>query len=289
MTAALSPELQEILRQHPPSPPADRMWDEAIEQSYSIPVARGGGARETPAERLVRLRDKLKGELVAFHDRLRVEPYKGQELACAEGRRLWLVCVPLTLFPKRDQGFSRLECIVELRSEAVPQGFRVVKTLPEPRAEVVGKVELGAKLEVETSAKLGSRLPLPPVLTLVGDVATEVYGKAQADFTHELRRECVVSEIVEGTGARWRLDDVSHPERVTVEGHQLALIVEASPAALPLHATGLVQAYSDVRWLTSSLGSLWQSLKGRVFEFFRRGAPLEAYGEWRHILPAVGW
>ncbi|HEX7842078.1 MAG TPA: hypothetical protein VF469_31620 [Kofleriaceae bacterium] len=289
MTAVLSPELQETLRHHPPSPPVDRMWDEAIEQSYSIPVARGGGAHETPAERLVRLRDKLKGELVAFHDRLHVEPYKGQELACAEARRLWLVRVPLTLFPKRDQGFSRLECIVELRSEAAPQGFRVVKTLPEPRAEVVGKVELGAKLEVETSAKLGARLPLPPVLTLVGDVATEVYGKAQADFTHELRRECVVSEIVEGTGARWRLDDLSHPERVTVEGHELALIVEASPAAVPLHATGLLQAYSDVRWLTSSLGSLWQSLKGRVLEFFRRGAPLEAYGEWREILPAGPW
>ncbi|HEX3481624.1 MAG TPA: hypothetical protein VHT91_41720 [Kofleriaceae bacterium] len=286
MGVALSPELQEIIKHHPPAPPVDRLWDEAIEQSYSLPIPRAGGIHETPAERIVRLRDQLKGELVAFHNQLHVEPYAGAELACAGGRRMWTIRVPLTLFPKRDQGFSRLECIVELRSEGAPQSFRVVKLLPEPRTEVIGKVEFGAKLDVETSAKLGAKLALPGVLTLVGDVATELYGKAQADFTHELRRECVVSEIVDGTGARWRLDDVSHPEHVTVEGHQLALIVEAGPAAARLHATGLVQAYSDVRWLTSSLGSLWQSLKGRVLEFFRRGAPVEAYGEWRDILSA---
>lgn len=286
MGAALSPELQEILKHHPLAPPIDRLWDEAIEQSYGIAASRAAGAHETPPERLVRLRDQLKGELVAFHDQLHVEPYAGADLACADGCRLWTVRVPLTLFPKRDQGFSRLECIVELRSEGPPQSFRVVKLMPEPRTEVVGKVELGAKLDVETSAKLGAKLPLPGVLTLVGDVATELYGKARADFTHELRRECVVSEIVGGTGARWRLDDVSHPERVMVEGHQLSLIVEAAPAAAPLHAAGLLQAHSDVRWLTSSLGSFWQSLKGRVVEFFRRGAPVEAYGEWRDILPA---
>lgn len=287
MSVALSPELHEIRKHHPPGPPVDRLWDEAIEQSYSLSIPRAGGVHETPAERVARLRDQLKGELVAFHDQLHVEPYAGADLACADGRRLWTVRVPLTLFPKRDQGFSRLECIVELRSEGAPQSFRVVKLLPEPRAEVVGKVELGARLDVETSARLGVKLPLPGVLTLVGDVATELYGTAQAEFTHELRRECVVSEIVDGTGARWRLDDVSHPERVTVEGHQLALIVEAASAAAPLHATGLLQAHSDVRWLTSSLGSFWQSFKGRVLDFFRRGAPVEAYGEWRDILPAV--
>lgn len=287
MSAALSPELQEILKHHPPSPSVDRLWDEAIEQSYEIATSRAAGAHETPPECLARLRDQLKGELVAFHNRLHVEPYAGAELACADGRRLWTIRVPLTLFPKRDQGFSRLECIVELRSEGAPQSFRVIKLMPEPRTEVVGKVEIGAKLDVETSAKLGAKLPLPGVLTLVGDVATEIYGKMQADFTHELRRECVVSEIVGGTGARWRLDDISCSERVTVEGHQLALIIEAAPGAAPLHAAGLLQAYSDVRWLTSSLGSFWQSLKGRVLEFFRRGAPLEAYGEWRDVIPSA--
>ena len=282
MGVALSPELQEILKHHPLSPPVDQLWDEAIEQSYQLPVARDA-SRETPAQRMVRLRDKLKGELVAFHDRLGVEPYTGEDLACPAGSRLWTIRVPLTLFPKRDQGFSRLECIVELQAEGAAP-FRVVKLLPESRAEILGKVEYGAKLELATGAKLGARLALAPAVTLVGDVATQIYGKAQAEFSHELRRECVVSEIIGGTGARWRLDDISHPERVTVEGHQFGLVVEVAHPAAALHVTGLVQAYSDVRWLTSSLGSMWQSLKGRVLEFFRRGAPLEAYGEWRDVL-----
>jgi len=289
MSSPLSMEIQKTVSRHPLAAPAGRLWDEAIEQCYGIAANRGAGSAETPVERMVRLRDKLKGELVAFHDQLCVEPYAGRDLACAEGKRLWTVDVPLTLFPKRDQGFSRLECIVEIQSEGAPGSYRVVKVLPDQRAEVVGRVDLGAKLDVETNAKLGASMPVSPGAKLVGDVAAQVYGKAQAEFTHELRRECVVSEIVGGTGARWRLDDLSHPERVGVEGHLLKLIIEAIPGAVPLHATGFLQAFSDVRWLTSSLGSAWQSLKGRVRDFFNRGAPLEAYGEWRDILPAGPW
>jgi hypothetical protein len=285
MGVALSPELEHLVRQYPPGPPVDRIWDEAIEQSYELPIARGHGTPDSPTERMIRLRDQLKGELAAFHERLHVEPYAGGDLTCGDGRRLWMVRVPLTLFPRRDQGFSRIECIVELHAESRDRAFRVVKLLPELRGELVGKLELGAKLDVETNTKLGARLAVPGVGVVVGTVATELYGKAEAGFSHALRRECVVSEIVNGTGGRWRLDDLTHTERVAAEGHQLALIVEVAAGGAPLHGVGLLHAYSDVRWLTSSLGSAWQSLKGRILEFFRRGAPIEAYGEWRDILP----
>ncbi|HET9622074.1 MAG TPA: hypothetical protein VFP84_11950, partial [Kofleriaceae bacterium] len=208
---------------------------------------------------------------------------------CAADRKLWQIAVPLTLFPKRDHGFSRIECIVELASPAGPGAFRVVELLPPARAEVLGKLELGGKLDLHTNAKLGMQLALAPSDLIVSDAIAELYGHGEIDRAYELRRDCVVSEIVDGTGGRWRLDDVSRPERVAPEGHQLAIVVEAAPGARPLHLTGYLQAYSDVRWLTSSLGSAWRSFRDQVAAFFHRGMPTEAYGEWRDVLPDAPW
>lgn len=303
---------------------AELMWSEAAEQLEELGPTRGmampGGMPPAPgagwgatreivsgadslgpkrsdapafsdpfADPLARLRNRLKGELVGFHDHLLVTRYTGAR-SCAPGRTLWQIEIPLTLFPRRDQGFSRLECIVELHSPAGPESFRVIELAPAARAEVLARLDFGAMVDLDTRVQL-HRLPAPLASqnALVSDVAARVYGKAHADFSRELRRECVVSEIIDGTGARWRLDDSSHPERVGPEGHQLAIVVEAAPHALPLHLTGLLQAYSDVRWLTSSLASVWQNFRGKVETFFRRGAPVEAFGEWSNILPATPW
>src|SRR5687767_407760 len=87
--------------------PADHAddWAQAIGAAARAEPPRGGKA--SPADRLRRLREQVNGELVAFHDRLIVQPYQGPLSATVDGANLWSVAIPLTLFPKRDRGFSR--------------------------------------------------------------------------------------------------------------------------------------------------------------------------------------
>jgi hypothetical protein len=284
MTIPQTAGLRTLIQQHPPRN-AGEVWDSAIEAALDLPsMQRSKTTEPSPAQKIARLRDQLKGELVAFHERLLIEPYRGDDFARSDGETFWTVKVPLTLFPKRDQGFTHVECILELSSEGDAGGFRVLQVLPEGRSDVLARAELGASLDLETNAKLGLSLPVAPEAKVVSTAAAQVYGRASANFVYEARRVCVESEIVAGTGARWRLDDVSKPERVGVESHQLAVVLKVQKGAPPLHAAGFLQAYSETKWITAAVGSVWQNLKDALRKFFKGGAPIEAYGEWRDIL-----
>lgn len=279
----LTPALRDLVARHPPTN-TERLWDEISEAAWKLPRSRG--EMELPGERVARLRERLHGELIAFHQRLLVTSYTAGDMPCAPGCALWRVDIPLTLFPKRDQGFSRLECLVEFRMDGERTDcFRVLRLFPEERSMVQAHAELGAALALDVGAKVGVPLPAVPGLALTDEVAARVYGKtAVGPFIYEARRTCVETEIFEGTSARWRLDDTSSPERVGVEGHQFSVLLEVKQGAPPLHAAGYLEAYSDLHWLSATVGGFWQNLKQALRDFFKRGAPVEAYAEWRDIL-----
>ncbi len=276
--------LRHLTAQHPPVD-AERLWDEATEAAWRLPSSRAEGP--PPGERMARLREQLQGELVAFHKQLRVTPYTGAELSSAPGWTLWSVAIPLTLFPKRDQGFSRVECIVEFSTaDEQARVLRVLKLSPEERGVVQARAELGGSLQVEASAKLGIKLPVPG-LALADDVAARIYGRGQVGpFFYEARRMCVEAENLEGVGARWRLqhDAASPIQGVGAESHQLAVVLEVKQGAPPIDAAGYLEAYSDTHWLTQTVGGFWQNLKEALRNFFKRGAPVSAYAEWRNLL-----
>ncbi|KFA93156.1 hypothetical protein [Archangium violaceum] len=279
----MTPALRSLVARHPPMD-TERLWNEISEAAWKMPASRG--EKELPGERVARLRERLHGELIAFHQRLRITPYTAGDMPCAPGCALWRVDIPLTLFPKRDQGFSRLECLVEFRTDNERTDcFRVLRLFPEERSTVQAHAEMGAALAVDMGAKVGVPLPVMPGLVLTDKVAARVYGKTElGPFIYEARRTCVETEIVEGISARWRLDDTSSPERVGVESHQLSVVLEVKQGAPPLHAAGYLEAYSDMHWLTATVGSFWQNLKQALRDFFKRGAPVEAYADWGDIL-----
>ena len=284
--AQITPVLRHLVTQHPPMD-SERLWDEAIEAAWRLPSSRAGGP--PPGERMARLREQIKGELVAFHKQLLVTPYTGPGLSCASGWRPWLVGIPLTLFPKRDQGFSRLECMVEfLAADEEARVLRILKLMPEERSVVQARAELGGSLQVEANAKVGVRLPVPG-LALTDEVAARVYGQAQVGpFVYEARRECVEAEIIEGVAARWRLQhDAASPWRIGAESHQLAVLLEVKQGAPPIDAAGYLEAYSDVHWLTQTVGGFWQNFGATLRNFFKRGAPISAYAEWRVLEPGT--
>jgi hypothetical protein len=281
----MNPALKDLISRHPPTD-TERLWDEITEAAWKLPKARGEA--ELPGERVAKLRERLRGELVAFHKRLLLAPYTRGDVTCDPGCTPWQVNIPLTLFPKRDQGFSRMECLVEFSTaDGSTDAFRVLKLFPEERSIVQAHAELGASLQVDAGARAGIKLPPMPALALTDDVAARVYGKTEVGpFIYEARRVCVETEIFEGTGARWRLDDTSSAERVGVESHQLAVVLEVKQGAPPIHAAAYLEAYSKLNWLTATVGGFWQNLQVVLRNFFKRGAPVEAYAEWQDILSA---
>jgi hypothetical protein len=274
------------------APPAFRatIWTEALAAAAAVDVPRSGRepAGGHPSERLRRLRDSLAGELVAFHDSLPVSAYAGDLPPGAPGSRRYRVEIPLTLFPRRDHGFARIECVVELAAESHPgTALRVIEVAPPPRSRVLARAELGGALELKTNARLHVPVSLP-VGTTVATAVGELYGSlAAGPFSHAAVRECTQSEIVKGSGARWRFDDPIEPERVGAESHQLAVVIEVPSTVTRISGAGYLQAFSTTDWLTMNVGSFWRELKGSVRSFFQRGLPVEAYAEWSVVLPKV--
>jgi hypothetical protein len=276
--------LDVIMQERPPVDGA-ALWNEAIVEAMHATSSRGARGAETPAERLRRMRDSMAGELVAFHEGLVVAPYEGDELKPDPGTALWDVGIPVTLFPKRDHGFGHVECLVEFRSEGEErQPFRVMALQPEERSDVLAKAEMGATLRVGASGAAGAPMPAVPGAS-VAEAAAKVYGQVEAGvFDYEIRRHCTLAEIVAGTGARWRLDDLHDRDQVRLESHQLAVVLAVDEGAGPIAAAGCLEAYSKPQWLSHPLEGLLRDLGAAVRSFFTRGAPSQAYAEWEDIL-----
>jgi hypothetical protein len=273
------------------------MWSDALRQAAGLSApARSGKEGESAIDRMHELRSLIDAELVAFHDGLHVTPYEGGALRPGAGAKLWRVGVPITLFPKRDMGFYRVECIVTFSVNG-GAGSRVAirQLFPEERSEVMASAQLGAKLQVRTRA--GGKLSASPADgLLVAEAAKKVWmeADASAELTagaevaapkYKIVRECGQSEIINGFGARWRLEDRRDVQRVRLEGHQLAVVIEVPEGVGSVDAAGYLQAYSSTAWLTAHLGDLWRDFVRSVAKFFNRGAPTEAYAEWKNVIP----
>lgn len=281
----MSHALDQIVSEQPPLATATALWEEAIEAAGGVNRSRsavGASARQ----RMVELRALIDQELVGFHEQLIVQPHEGNTKPTREDAALWDVHVPLTLFPRRGSGFHRVECI--LRFYADGKGgptFHILQLFPAQRDYVLAKAEIGGTLQLSTSARVGAALPGAPEIASAM-AALEAQARIEGtpvDIT--ATRQCVETEIIGGTGARWRLDDLRSPRVLKVESHELRVVLETNAADSPLHAAGYLQAYSNTSWLTQVLGGqFWRDFRGGLRDFFGRGLPVESYAEWRDIL-----
>jgi hypothetical protein len=173
MTQGMSPALRVLTSAHPPFDAAS-LWKGAIDYAYAMPRHRAAG-QESPGRLLETLKARLEGEVVAFHRSLVVTP----QTSDSESRRRWQIEIPLTLFPKRDEGFTRVECAIELVAE---RGifFRVVDALPIDRAETMAEVGIGAELQVDASGKAGAPILLGPGTQTVASASAKVYVTRRA-------------------------------------------------------------------------------------------------------------
>jgi hypothetical protein len=289
----MSKALERLRVAYPPAANAEGLLGDAIQAAREAEDLgfRGQHDEEPLSERLAGLRESVRKELVAFHDHLTVAPYAAGDLTTTPGRRLWRVDVPVTLFPKRDKGFDRVECAVEFTADNDADFLRVVGLFPKERDRVFGHTEYGldATLQLKVSREEGV---LPSALAglaqapgvKVEEAAARVYGKTDWHFAREHYRACVQAEIVRGTGARWRLDDPDDQRTVAAESHRLSVVLETGEGVGPVQAAGYLLAQSSTRWLTATLQSVWERFTEAIRALFSRGVPLEAYGAWKDIL-----
>ncbi|MCI0738430.1 MAG: hypothetical protein L0Y72_05255 [Gemmataceae bacterium] len=281
--------MEQIRAETAPLAAADDLWRAAIREAGDLDVQRSSGQSADGAQRLARLREALMGEMAAFHERLTVSPYKGNDFPAKPYRKLWQVDIPVTVFPKRDRGFDLVECLVEFGAENKADYLQVVGLFPKERDRVFGKTQLGldAKLQLDASQALGvlpAALAGAGGLTTVEEAGLKFKVSTKFDVEHTHFRNCAMVEIVRGIGGRWRLDDPHNQRTVRAESHQFQAILETADGIGPVHAAGYIQAQSSLRWVTATLGSIWESLKDKVKALFGRGIPVEAYGEWTDIL-----
>ncbi|MFP2903873.1 hypothetical protein ACLESD_02130 [Pyxidicoccus sp. 3LFB2] len=261
-------------------------WDEAVHDAFRLRSRPAALARHPHLGwHFIQLRSLANAELVSFHHELTVTPYRGPEVPCPDGYSLWRVDLPLTLFPKRDSGFSRIECRVEFSTdEESPDAFHVLQLLPEQGSEVKSRAELSGSLQIDTLVNLGIWVPHPTARS-TADAAVERYGNdgLRPPVSEGVRRRAK-TELLRGTGARWYLEALAQPPVRGAESHQLGVILAVKPGAPALHAAGSLLACSDEDWMSQSVGSILREFNSDVRDFFKRGAPAEGYGAWRDLL-----
>jgi hypothetical protein len=269
-----------------PATDVDAIWREALRASWRTEQVRAGGASPDAHplhDRVQELRRMLQGELVAFHKTLVATPYSGSDYVARPEKRLVDIAVPITLFPKRSRGFCSVNCVVDFTDG---DDFRVVGVAPPPRHEAMAVVQIGAALNFDAQAALG--LPMPAAAgTSVTEVSAKVYGHVQAASSHRAIRRVVEAEIVKGTGARWRLENTSDPLTLEAESHRLGVIAEVAKDAKNVNAAGYLEAISDPQWLTASISDVIDHIAAALRQFLRKGAPLQAFAEWRVELPSA--
>ncbi|MCP3061155.1 hypothetical protein LXT21_20450 [Myxococcus sp. K38C18041901] len=279
--ASMRPPLERFLETHPPWDVMD-LWDAAVHDAFRLS---GELATKAEASRLKKtfldLRRQATSDLVSFHDEVEVTPYAGEQLSCPEGYSPWRVEFALTLLPKRPDGFSRVEVLLELySSEGHPGGCHLLAVLPSPRSELQACEALRGTLQLDTGLRVAHVNPLPRARR-AAEVLLEHYGP-EGRYLSGAVRTCVAAQVRGPTGARWRLDAAS--PGVGAESHRLTLVVAVKTDAPALHVAASLMAHSQENWLDAYVGSFWRDFETSVREFLLVGAPARAHGEWLDVI-----
>lgn len=263
----------------------DAMWTLAIREAGRLAMERDVplGKGQSPGEVLAKLRESLNAEIVEFHQALRVDG----PTPAASGWERWVIGVPVSLFPKRSQGFGRVECAIEFFCEGeAADSFRVTAVSPKSGSVVVATGSLGGDVAVSGGGKVGLDVPMVPVN---GKADGKVSTSWKAHFEYEITRDCTVAEIIRGTGAKWRLDDPQKQQKLVKEAHQFEVTLEVKPGLRDLRAAGVLQAFSKTNWLAADVSSIVARLSDAIRKFFvQQGAPKIAEAEWSNVLGRVG-
>jgi hypothetical protein len=196
----------------------------------------------------------------------------------------YAITFAVTLFPKVDWQFDRLECQIELNSGGsapLPVAFDVY-----PYDEWNTIVQLNMKLDVGVDEQFKFDAQLPPGTPgLSGQVRARVnagLGIVVPPRDYSLRRATVVSRGRGNSQVFWRLLGTGYFEQTEP---RLGLVVRVPKGVPSVRADGVLAAYRTANFWTAALGSLFQDLPDRIRSWLGRGSPLYGQASWT-LVPA---
>ena len=207
----------------------------------------------------------------------------------AETNAFYWMRLPLTLRPKLDWAFSRLELAVEFNPEDdEPASQRPVAYAILPNRDFADRFQARATLDVAFNAAFELTAGLPEVTIPIGaPVAVTTAAEASARLgaglgvttQYEWRLQKARIDHTETGLPRvfWRIDGTQF---FAQEVPTPIVVVQVPRAAGRLEVAAAMQAYRHVSLLNASLAQKITELPGRLKAFFTGGSPLRDERSW---------
>lgn len=262
-------------------------------------LAPGDAARDPRFEDALTLLDQLDAEVAEFSAfpefvPLQAADFERQGLALpprfvelAARHRFYWVRFPITLKPRTDRPFVKLQCAVEFNPGTDPGHLRPVAqcVLPDRKFQQLMQtstrftVSLGEDLEFKANAAADSALPGGGAAAKAAVDATLAAGAGAivGPFTYTWNRALINHS---GTGSEKVFWSLNGAEFFEAQEPVLVVVLRVPKELTSLRIAAALQASHKVSLLAGTLGSALELLGERIRGFFRAGAPTRHTQTW---------
>jgi hypothetical protein len=193
----------------------------------------------------------------------------------------YAVTFAVTLFPKVDWRFDRLEAQVEFSAPGTDAARAPVAFDLYPQDEWDTLVRANVHLEVGVTEGLEFACSVPAnAAGLSAAAQAKVAGGASfvvPPRDYGLRRAKVLSRGRGNAEVFWRLYDAAYLER---QEPQLGVVLKVPKGGRPVRARGTLAAYRSAKFWTAALGALFADFTERLHSWISAGTPLYGHGDW---------
>ncbi len=237
----------------------------------------------------------------------------------SKDHRFYWARFPITLHPSANRAFTKLECAVEFNPGAEgPLRPRAQTILPDRKFQQLLQANMGLELKIGESFEFelagmsvppspSPGLPVPgqhgqgtppsptpagptapqgpqsiplPVPKIGGSVDARVAASAglvAGPFLYRVMKALIEHSPTGTEKVFWRLSDAHF---LMEEGPNFIVVLQVPKGVKELKIAAALQAYHSFQFLSADLSAVFAYLRGRVVEFFKKGAPLADKKMW---------
>jgi hypothetical protein len=192
----------------------------------------------------------------------------------------YAVTFPVTLFPKLDWQFDRLECQIELSPGAGESRPAIAFDIyPADEWDTIAKIGMEVNVGIDEAFQFRGQLPEgAPVLS--GEASARTNASLRfvvPPRNYSLQRATVLSRGRGNSEVFWRLLGANYFRR---DEPRFGIVLQVPKGVAAVTARGSLAAYRTSLFWSAALGSLLDDLPARIKSWLRRGSPLYGQASW---------